>query len=75
MTNAPTRLSSPASWSCPIIRAVLNEKLFGALKAPVKRLGGAFCAVPFSRPLEAAFALRSTDIEMAARALLTDVRG
>ncbi len=53
------------------ISAVLNEMLFGSLKAPVKRLG-VFCAVPFSRPLEAAFAPRSADIEMAAKALLTE---
>jgi len=38
------------------IAAVINEELFGALKKPVTRLGGAFCAVPYSKPLEAAFA-------------------
>lgn len=48
------------------IAAVLNEELFGRLKAPVKRLGGAFCPVPFSRPLEAAFAPRTADIVGAA---------
>lgn len=52
------------------ISAVINEALFGRLKAPVKRLGGAFCPVPFSKPLEAAFAPRSADIEAAARALV-----
>ena len=38
------------------IAAVVSEQCFGRLKAPVRRLGGAFCPVPFSRPLEAAFA-------------------
>ena len=38
------------------IAAVINEELFGALKKPVKRLGGAFSAVPYSKPLETAYA-------------------
>ncbi|MEP7349578.1 MAG: alpha-ketoacid dehydrogenase subunit beta [Sphingorhabdus sp.] len=38
------------------IAAVINEDLFGALKKPVKRLGGAFAPVPYSKPLEDAFA-------------------
>ena len=38
------------------IAAVLNEDLFGQLKAPVKRMGGAYAPVPYSRPLEVAFA-------------------
>ena len=38
------------------IASVINEELFGALKKPVKRLGGAFSAVPYSRPLENAYA-------------------
>ena len=38
------------------IAAVINEELFGQLKKPVKRLGGAFSAVPYSRPLESAYA-------------------
>jgi len=51
------------------ISAVLNEELFGRLKAPVRRLGGAFCPVPFSKPLETAFAPRTDDIVAAAKAL------
>ncbi len=51
------------------ISSVIHERLFRQLKAPVKRLGGAFCPVPFSKPLEAAFAPRSDDIEAAAKAL------
>ena len=38
------------------IAATIGEELFGDLKAPVRRLGGAYCAVPFSKPLETAFA-------------------
>lgn len=38
------------------IAAVINEELFGQLKKPVKRLGGTFCPVPYSKPLESAFA-------------------
>lgn len=38
------------------IAAVIHEELFGLLKKPVRRLGGAFCPVPYSRPLETAFA-------------------
>ena len=51
------------------IAAVLGEELFGKLKAPVKRLGGAFCPVPFSKPLETAFAPQTAGIVAAARAL------
>lgn len=52
------------------ISSVINEQLFGKLKAPVKRLGGAYCPVPFSKPLEDAFAPRSADILAAAKALV-----
>ncbi len=52
------------------ISSVVNEQLFGKLKAPVKRLGGAYCPVPFSKPLEDAFAPRSADILAAAKALV-----
>ncbi len=52
------------------ISSVIHENLFHALKAPVQRLGAAFCPVPFSRPLEAAFAPDATAIEAAAAALL-----
>lgn len=38
------------------IAAVINEELFGQLKKPVKRLGGAFSAVPYSKSLESAYA-------------------
>ena len=38
------------------IASVINEELFGQLKRPVKRLGGTYCPVPYSKPLESAFA-------------------
>lgn len=52
------------------IASRLNEELFGKLKSPVQRLGGAFCAVPFSKPLETAFIPGQADIEAAIRKLL-----
>lgn len=52
------------------IAAQLNQALFGKLKAPVLRLGGAFCPVPFSKPLETAFIPGQGDIEAAIRKLL-----
>ncbi|EQA98486.1 pyruvate dehydrogenase E1 component beta subunit [Sphingobium wenxiniae] len=51
------------------IAATVNHELFGRLKAPVHRLGGAFCAVPFSRPLETAFAPDAARIVDAAKSL------
>jgi acetoin:2,6-dichlorophenolindophenol oxidoreductase subunit beta len=53
------------------IAAVVNEALFGKLKAPVKRLGGAFCAVPFSKPLEDAFAPNAQAIAAEVRSILS----
>jgi len=44
------------------IAAVIQEELFGQLKAPVRRLGGAYSAVPYSKPLEAAYAPDRTRI-------------
>ena len=52
------------------IAAVVNKELFGKLKAPVERLGAAFCAVPFSKPLETAFVPNPGSIGAAARAIL-----
>ena len=56
------------------ISAVIHEELFGDLHAPVARLGGAFCPVPFSRPLEVGFAPQTAGIEAAVRALLDRTR-
>lgn len=52
------------------IAAVLNEELFGTLKKPVKRLGGAFCPVPFAKPLETAFAPQAAGMMAAVRELV-----
>jgi pyruvate dehydrogenase E1 component beta subunit len=49
------------------IASVINEELWGKLKAPVQRLGGAFSAVPFSKPLETAYAPVAADIVAAVR--------
>lgn len=44
------------------IAAVVQQELFGALKAPILRFGGAFSPVPYSQPLESAYAPRQVDI-------------
>ncbi|MEI4509440.1 alpha-ketoacid dehydrogenase subunit beta [Sphingopyxis sp. CCNWLW253] len=54
------------------IAAVLGDELFGRLKAPIKRLGGAFCPVPFSKPLETAFAPQTPEIVATVKALFTN---
>ena len=50
--------------------AVINEELWGRLKGPVKRMGGAFCPVPFSKPLETAFCPQTPDIVAAISAMI-----
>lgn len=52
------------------IAATVAEELFGRLKAPVRRLGAPYSPVPFSNPLESAFALKAKDIVPAARDLV-----
>lgn len=52
------------------IAAELSQRLHGRLKAPVQRVGSAFCAVPYSKPLETAFAPTAASIEAAVRAML-----
>ena len=52
------------------VAAEINEALFRDLEAPVARLGGAKCAVPYSAPLEQAFAPNAARITEAVRALL-----
>jgi len=49
------------------IASVIAEDLWGKLQAPVRRLGGAFSAVPFSKPLETAFAPTAPVIATAIR--------
>jgi acetoin:2,6-dichlorophenolindophenol oxidoreductase subunit beta len=52
------------------IAATISEELFGQLKAPVRRLGGAQCAVPFAKVLEDAFLPQPDDIVAAAKAMM-----
>jgi pyruvate/2-oxoglutarate/acetoin dehydrogenase E1 component len=52
------------------IASVLQEELFGNLKGPVRRLGGAFSPVPFSKPLEDGYASRRGDIERLVRSMV-----
>lgn len=52
------------------ISSVINEELFGFLKAPIRRLGGAFCPIPFSKPLEDAFVPDRDSIMSVARTML-----
>lgn len=54
------------------IAAVVQERLFGKLKAPVARVGGPFTPVPFSKPLESAFV---TDAPKIAEAAIQLVKG
>jgi pyruvate dehydrogenase E1 component beta subunit len=52
------------------IAAVIQKSLFGMLAAPVERVGGCFCPVPFSRPLEMEFVPTLPRIETAVRVTL-----
>jgi pyruvate dehydrogenase E1 component beta subunit len=52
------------------VAATISEELHGELKAPVRRLGGPYAAVPFSKPLEDAFMVQPDDIVAAAKALV-----
>ncbi|MDP3675715.1 MAG: transketolase C-terminal domain-containing protein [Novosphingobium sp.] len=52
------------------IAATIAEELFGQLMAPVRRLGGPQCAVPFAKVLEDAFLVQPADVVAAAKALM-----
>ena len=52
------------------IAAMLNEHLFGQLKAPVQRIGSNQSPVPFSKTLEMAFVPQLSAIEAAIRKTL-----
>jgi acetoin:2,6-dichlorophenolindophenol oxidoreductase subunit beta len=52
------------------IAATLQEELFGVLRAPIRRVASPNAPVPFSKPLEAAFAPGPAAIEAAIRDLL-----
>jgi acetoin:2,6-dichlorophenolindophenol oxidoreductase subunit beta len=51
------------------IAATIQEDLFGKLKAPVKRLGAPYCAVPFAKVLEDAFLVQPADVVACAKAI------
>jgi pyruvate dehydrogenase E1 component beta subunit len=51
------------------VAAVVQDKLWGKLKAPVKRMGASFNPVPFTKPLENAHAPKAERIAEAAIAL------
>jgi acetoin:2,6-dichlorophenolindophenol oxidoreductase subunit beta len=53
------------------IAARINESLFGKLKAPVRRLGGKFSPVPFSKPLETAFVPSTADMRSAIESIFS----
>lgn len=52
------------------IAATVSEELFGKLKAPVRRLGGPTCAVPFAKNLETAFIIQPADMVAAAKDMM-----
>jgi acetoin:2,6-dichlorophenolindophenol oxidoreductase subunit beta len=53
------------------IAATIQEELFGKLKAPVRRLGAPFCAVPFAKVLEDAFLVQPADVVACAKELVS----
>ena len=52
------------------IAATLQEELFDTLEAPIRRVTAPNAPVPFSKPLEAAFAPGAKEIEAAIRSVL-----
>jgi pyruvate/2-oxoglutarate/acetoin dehydrogenase E1 component len=52
------------------IAATLSDKLFGKLKKPVMRLGAPYAPVPFSKPLETAYAPDAARIANAVKTLV-----
>lgn len=53
------------------IASIIAEKAFPYLKAPIKRLGGAFVPIPYSKPLETLAVPQAEDILQAVEELLT----
>ena len=54
------------------IAAEIAEKLYGDLKAPVKRLGAPFVPVPFSPPLERLVKIEAIDIVQAVQSFFSE---
>lgn len=62
-----------ANKTCGIgaeLAAELQDRLYGKLRASVKRVTSASCPVPFSKPLEEAYIPGQADIESAVRQIL-----
>ena len=53
------------------ISSCIHEALFSELRAPVGRVGSAYCPVPFSPPLEKAYLFNRDKLEAAIRKTLT----
>lgn len=53
------------------IAATIQEELFGKLKAPVRRIGAPYCAVPFAKVLEDAYLVQPGTIAAAAKELVS----
>jgi pyruvate dehydrogenase E1 component beta subunit len=51
------------------IAATIQEELFGKIKAPVRRLGAPYCAVPFAKALENAYLVQPADVVASAKEL------
>jgi pyruvate/2-oxoglutarate/acetoin dehydrogenase E1 component len=52
------------------ISSTIQEELFGKLKAPVRRLGAPYSAVPFSKPLETAYLVQPGDVVACVKELM-----
>jgi len=52
------------------IAATIADEMFGQLKAPVKRLGGPYCPVPFAKVLEDAFIVQPEAILAQAKTMM-----
>jgi pyruvate/2-oxoglutarate/acetoin dehydrogenase E1 component len=52
------------------ISSTIQEELFGKLKAPVRRLGAPYSAVPFSKPLETAYLVQPADVVACVKELM-----
>jgi len=52
------------------IAATIQEELFGALKAPVRRLGAPYSPVPFAKVLEDAFLVQLADVVAAVESVM-----
>ena len=66
IVHATTRFAGPAAE----ISSIINEELFGELRAPVKRVGAAFAPSAISSLLVAAHTPNSASVEAAVRGVI-----